>query len=535
MAKRVIDLSGAKGFANYVSSNGRNNRMPSGTLSPDEGAVFNPFIRSGYMSPGTSNSTSVTFDNALGGTPECAIYDPINDDFYIADGGTQLYKGDGISDTALTRSVNITGAEIKDLAIYSVNDVPKLFVMYKDSSGDAEIAISSLPYDSAADDVTWLSATVSGAFSDDANGDIFLVPADNGLAYLFNEYAVHTIDGTSSGGANGTVTQNTLLFPGNFRLVDAIDTGGNLIIGVHQFTTDTRNPNPGYVFGGPTECGIYVWDRRTTVVGTKDYIKLPGVRQISKIYQAPSGSIRLMVTTTKNLNEIREYDGYGFRTIAVTGSNTFPVYRHSVKTMDNMVIWNGRDGMIHGHGKAESMQESEVLYQLWAVSVASTHGGAILPASKTTNTGNMGIYFGYLNVSSAAKLVRIEMATSIGGYTAQTKDTTTLKFAPEYFSPDTTLKDLYVSCYLHGAASPVADGTATLKVYINRDTNPTISREITLRDVKYGEVRIPMNLKHVSTMQIEIVHGGDVTTTSTNDFAPAYAIVTYEENETRRR
>lgn len=126
--------------------------------------TYNPFLRQGYMTPTNDQPVTVTLDQTQNAHMSASIYDAVNNDFYFAENATQIFKGDTTADTTLARVVSITGAtSIGDLEIYMVNGVRKLFVMYNNASGDADIAISNLPYDSGTDDLTWLTATVSGS------------------------------------------------------------------------------------------------------------------------------------------------------------------------------------------------------------------------------------------------------------------------------------------------------------------------------------------------------------------------------------
>jgi hypothetical protein len=185
-----------------------------------------------------SGTTEVT-DVASGSTPfryssgysklisnvvSCSVFDSLKNDFYLAENGECHYKGDTLDDVLLEEAIAYpAGSTIKDLAIYKENDIRKLFTLYKDASNNLEIGISDLPYDTSDDDLTWLTSTVSGQFTNALTNDAFIRVADNSFAYIFADNDVHKIDGTADGGSSGTVYPNVLQFSETYQIIDAVD------------------------------------------------------------------------------------------------------------------------------------------------------------------------------------------------------------------------------------------------------------------------------------------------------------------------
>jgi len=113
MAKLLIDLSGRGGLGDkFFGDSDQITPTPNKRYLLSEGEMasgtFNPFTRDGYLSPSTNVFHPVTTEYDLSGVLGSSVYDPINDDYYFAErSGSQLFKGDGLSDTSLTRVGNV--------------------------------------------------------------------------------------------------------------------------------------------------------------------------------------------------------------------------------------------------------------------------------------------------------------------------------------------------------------------------------------------------------------------------------------------
>lgn len=528
MAKLTVDLSGRAGIANQINASSRSSYSgATGQVLPESstfGAVYSPFLRPGYLSPANGTLASVSVDNALGAVPAASIYDPINDDLYFSDLGSQLFKGDTTTDTSLVRSVIISGAIIRDLAFYMVNGVRKMFVMYNTTGNKAEIAISNVPYDSSTDDLTYLSATVSGGFTNDSFGDVFLHVADNGFGYLLMENQVHKLDGSiATGGTNGTITPNALLFPVTFRMVDVVDYKGNTAIALHQYTNNTRTNNPSFILSGILDVGVYVWDRQETVASTVDYIPMNGVREINKLYVSSAGQLRVLVTTSLGFTEIRQYNGATFETIQVVGFDAYPVFRDSLTTLGTMTMWHGKDGVVYMHGKPYPVDD-ESLFKIFSQSVATANGGAILGA----NGGNVtapAVYVGYQAVGNTPSIGRNTIYTSIGQVGGTNMVAATINYPVNFLPPMSVLKNITI----YGARGTGSGATlaATMAVYLNENSTPWASKTISLDENARGYKRIEVNQPYVNSFQLQLTYPSAVTQ-GTTDFAPAYAIVEYD-------
>lgn len=526
MPSITFDLSGRDGLIDRPSTNRNNYVARGGQLAS---GIYNPFIRPGYLSPAMSSADVVSWSSP--NAPVCcALYDAVNDDFYMGERGANLYKGDTMDDTALgSNAVSFTGGTIKDLEIYQVNGVKKLFTMYTDSSGDAEIGISDLPYDTSDDDLTWLSTTVSGAFSNDSTGDIFLVVADNGFAYLFMENQVHKIDGTTNGGSNGTITANSIVFPVNFRISDAIDFHGNIYMAIHEYTNDLRINNATLPAGG-TKSGIYVWDRQSNEVRLTDYIPATGVQAIHKIYTTSQGTIRIICTNTKGWTVIKELSGYNLKTIKIIGYDAYPVFRDSVINFGDMIIWNDKIGRMWAHGTIDSLS-NEGLFELFDYSGVvhdSNHGGILLSKPGTDSSTTPAFYFTYQSDSSTPNIIRIEYPVETSQIDSLSVNAGSVYTVSKPVPQMSVVRNVEIYTYVSATAS--SDTVGNVRVYFNNNSTAFKNATITRSDIARGYINLEINERNVNSVQLRFDFSGNL---GSNDFCPSYAIVNYEATESR--
>lgn len=550
MAKAIIDLSGRGGLSSkFYGNSDQTSATPNRIYQAKDGEMvsgfFNPFMRDGFLSPAihTDALHSFTFTsgthNALIGS---SVYDPINNDFYLAERGQQIFKGDGLDDTALTQELDLgsTGTPvIMDLEIYQINGTRKLFFVYE-KSGNMDVGISNLPYDTGTDDLTWLTATVAGSFTNAITTTYaFLRVSDNGFMYLFQDNAVHKIDGTTNGGSNGTVSSNTLLFPNYFQLTDAVDYRGNLFIVVHQSTTDIRVLNAnGSNFSLP--CGVYIWDRQSQVARMSDYIPLEGVRCINKLYVSPKGDLRMICTLANKLVQIRSFNGSNFVPIRELGLGAAPSYADSLAVSENLTYWIAPNGSVYAHG-SNTIGDSEKLAALALLKSpegdpsSNITSGAILygaadgfSGDSGYRTSRQGIALGY---NDGAQKIRKFFPHDKGtiNSVAQASQAGDV-YTPVVFLP-------YMS-RIEAINVVMATGTATgsstqgtLKIYFNGSSTAWASKAITRNDIARGYVHFQIRKPYVNSIQLEVEFATGTTWSDTYDFHPAYAEVIYTPNQ----
>jgi len=528
MAKFAIDLSGRGGLVQSFAQSTRNMYVAQEGQIVD--GTYNPMVRYGYMSPPNGTITSVTVDNALSAIPTCSLYDAINDDFYIAEAGRQIYRGDTTTDTSLTRVIQLadSDATIKDMEIYMVNGVRKLFTLYQDSSDTIEIAISSLPYDTGTDNETFTGTAGGDAIGGNSSlGELFMVVADNGLSYIFNENQVHRFDGTAAtGGTNGTMKSNVLLFPVGYRLVDAVDYRGSLFIGVHQYSADTRSNNPSFFPSGNLGCGVYVWDRVSSISSTKDFYPISGANRIDKLYVNPRGEMMAIVTNTDGITEIRKFNGSSFDVVHKVGYLEYPVFRDSVTTMGTFMVFATKNGNVFAYGAILPGDEMH-LYKLLSTSVDTTTNAMVLLPSSGTSGAAPALYLGYKTSGGTNTLGRWKFFNLTGQFGASeaTPATSTVTY-PMYFLPQMSTIQ-HIDLYTHRATGSGTTSVGTVDIYFNQSNTAWAQKTVTLDDIAKGYKRIEINSPYVNSIQLAVTFAGSTTLSTSNDMCPAFAIIEY--------
>jgi len=507
----IIDLSGREGlaprfFGDVGSSSSSPNLRYLGAKGQVAEGVYNPLRKYGYMCASEATFSDVTVaSGAPGETFTTSIYDPVNDDFYVS-GGQKVYKGTDltVSDVASVLDLGSTGTPtMLDFEIYMINDVQRLFYLYE-KGGNMLCGEAVLPFASANSD--WLDTDVSGAFTNGlTNASAFMRVADNGFMYIFQDNNIHVVDGTGEGGATGTVTANVIQFPITFSIIDAIDYKGYIMVLIKQTTKLTATKaNVSY--------GVYVWDRQSTVVNSRDYIPLTGIDRAHKIYVAPNGNVRLMVTKPNEITEIREYTGATFKPIQEVGINAQPESLDGLTQMGELTVWLSNDKYVLAHGSILP-GEKEGLFRLGKiVDASSITAGAII-------YGNNGLYLSYLG--QAFEFVHWNIN---GTTTAAQGDIYTLV---QYLPQMSTVKNVEIYC------SPITNtGTtkvADIKTYFNQSTTAFKTHNADRDQVSRGYVDFELNKPFVNSIQLEIEHS----TNGTNEFCPSFAVVEYEPTKTK--
>lgn len=545
MASLQLDLSGKEGLApRFWGDIDRTTSTPElryiGKKGQMADGIYNPFRRYGYMSPSNAAFNTVTVTggsnaSAMGST----IYDRLNNDYYMATRGADIYKGDGLDDTALALSVALsaTGTPvIMDLEIYQVNEVRKLFYVYE-KGDDVEVGIATLPFASNDDD--WISTAPANPLSSQGlTNDAFMRVADNGFAYLLMDNQVHKIDGTSTGGANGTITANALLFPTDFQIVDGIDYRGFMFLAIHQNTDGIRGGESVRVLN--SKVGVYIWDRLTTVVNTRDFIPLEGVKEIRNMYVSPQGDLRLVVVNSERTTEIRQYTGAKFEIIEEVGLSAYPQFHDSLEVVSNSTMWLGIDGNIYAHGKI-SFRDNESIYKIGnlpeATAGSGIQTGAILFGGSNTDSSTAGfkitkngLFMSYIDSSSNKDVVEWDIygtgADGVSALQEQGDVYTIVKLLPQM----STLTNAEIYCFPIGTTG--SSTAATIKFYANQSSTAFKTKTVTRDEASRGYVNVELNKPFVNSLQIEIEFSSS-TAIGTSDFAPSTAVINYEPTRTK--
>jgi len=504
--------------------------------------VYNPTRRYGYMAPAPNSFTTVagsfnadqpSFANEWSAT----VFDSAGHAWFGENGNFIWRETTGGTYTPIREPFVFGGAlpgtnvRITDFEIYQINGVRNIFYSYQETAAGGNIGNIVSP-DSGGSQ-TWLQSTCAGGFYLGKTNAHFMVVADNGFMYIGDGNAMHKIDGTAAtGGANGTATQNVLVDVSGYSFVDAIDYKGALWIAREENPPVASAIIASASFSG-NKCGVYVWDRLQTVVNMTDYIPLVGVKAIRKIYVTQNGELRVLVLTSKDTVQIRQYDGNIFAIVDEALFTAWPTYRDSFTVAGNLVYWLGQDARLYAHGPIV-IGESDSLYCIGdtsSVITGSYDTGSILFVddlnSKTkTRTALM---FSIISQGSPAVTNRIWYPNGVGATPLIGNVYTMVKYFPGL------VKVNYARVYHNvGTVSNAATVQGTLNIYLNQATSNPATYSITQLDVGKGFKYCPINQgarNAVFGIQAQIQWATGTTTADATDWLPRILEIDYTSIE----
>lgn len=538
-AKKLnIDLTGRQGLGPrwYGDINDTPSQHPEYRYISAPGqlaaGLYNPRKRYGYLAPSNNSFGQVLAPNgdtfnqvtrsvqvvtpspAYSGASKLLTY-------FFGENGPQIFYSDTATNAAglvTKRLTNISGTAVivTDLNVYQVNGARALFYTYQSASG-GNMGMTLLDSSYSAND-TFLTTTTSGGSAGLYQlADHSMISADNGYMYVLDGNYVHKFDGTGlTGGTNGTFTPQAVVFPSTVTLPEAIDWGGFLWIalnngGVNQSTTT------GFT---SAQCGIYVWDRITTVVSSVNFLPIAGVIEITKIYTTSTGRIRIMCRTSSLQTEIREYNGVTFDTILQLGPQAYTNWRDCMTNDSLLTYWQGADNNLYLHGKIDSTEVNESLYvQGSTTPLLSAFAGAIFLYE----------YVSALNIFRTGLFVSCSDTNNYYNFIWEPNGGTTIQpFEGDVYSTvsffPTLSKVNYVRIWhFPGTATTPTQVAGTLNIYLNQSTTAAVSVNITQTDLARGYKYVPVNQgakNAVYAIQAGIKWNTSFATTEVNTWMP---------------
>lgn len=475
------------------------------------------------------------------------LYDSINNTPYMLTGITtstvNLMKFSGIDgevpyvDRILPSGSTLGG----DLEIYQLNAVRSLFYSYRTGSA-WRVGIKNLTSNAFTDNWLGSGGAVSGTFEPSGNGEMKFIPSGDGFMYILNANAVHRVDGTSIGGANGTIYQNVLLAPDYFRFSHGVDFRSNLYIAI-QKTTGYETHNASFPASSiiarnfQSECGVYIWNRQSSFYNTSDFIPIMGVREIRALWVSPKNDIRCITVSDNGVTQIRKFSGSSFDVIKELGACAYPNYTDSLTVVGGFTVWLGYDGILYYHG-SEIPGENEFVFMMGSVGgtgIQNTLGGSILYAGgngySTGATEKLypeAFHLTYVQGSTfiLGKFFPYSNNSLTGGTTtAIYPNTTPIYYPPEIFPKLATVKNITIFMAREKSLTQgVLD--ATISFYKNGDTSTFMTKSVTTDDIMKGYLSVEMNTPFIDVLQMSVTYSGDSAITNKR-FNPSYAIVTF--------
>lgn len=380
----------------------------------------------------------------------------------------------------------------------------------------------------------WSNTVANGKFYSTTGQNSFLYLADNALVYWFAGNKVHTLDGGITGGYAGRINQEVLSFPSYLTVPDVAETRSRMYIGVQGSNiTSTTDPR---VYT-PNTCGVYVWDRRSQVVGGGDFYEASGAKEIKKVFKSSDGTIKLITVGNSGFSEIRGITGNQFGVIHTFEKDGYPVARRSVSQIDDMTVWFGANGTLYGYGSI-APGEPEQLYKLGTMAgeyTGTLTAGPIMVGHEEATEPRTGVFLAWSATGGSA--IKLQKWYPHGDGTidslAQIAHVGNIYTKVYEFGSPLNMQ------WAHVMFLPINGGTstqtvATIKVYYNKSTTVGSTFTIKRKDLTKGYFYMPLGEKNIFAIQFKIEY--DVTQTlGTYDFMPSAITVEYDETKTKKK
>ena len=224
------------------------------------------------------------------------------------------------------------------------------------------------------------NTAINGGTNQNTGVDSFLHTSDNGLLYWFAGNDVHVVDGSVTGGGVGRLTPNVLKFPSYIQIAGVAETRSKIFIALNN----TNYTDSALRSFDSRDAGVYIWDRRSQVAGTSDYISAPGAREIRGIFRSVTGDIIVLSKNNDGMSEIRVMSGNSFTVFKTFEKDGAPLSNKSIAVINNMNVWTGTNGIFYAFGKVSPNHEL-ALYKIGDFSGSLTTG---YQTSTMINFGN---------------------------------------------------------------------------------------------------------------------------------------------------
>lgn len=545
MRKITIDLSGVGGLAPSSPRSleqlvywGEDNQMVTG--------MYNPFKYPGYLSPTQGTYRTMTYPTDGRALSVTCIYDYSSGKFIVGsqNGYLNVWSSLDTTSAATETNLSISTLAIWDFEVYQLNGTRKIFFSSFNSSGlTGYIGVT----DGTTFTYNWSNGATSTLYTGTVTGSgtfsnpVFMRNASNGFMYAFDGNKVHKIDGTIAGGTGGTITANVLTVNKTQTCVDATDWKNLMYIAVQdinsvaaQNDTSTRS----------SMCGVLVWDRVSTVLSTRDFIPIYGIKSIKRIYVAHDGKLRLICISADNKTQLREYTGNSFEILFELNYTAAPQYWDALTISGYATFWVAEDKTIYAHGKA-GQGFSNALYRLSSIfgTVSSGNVGFLYYANGSEANADEALFQSAITSTSSSKnIVQKQLFNHIGSLPTDftggypNVDTAVIKTKVRQLPFATNLTDLKVF-FAPSTGSTGSTVVGSIKVYLNNSTTAFKTFNVTRDHIVKGYAEIPLNKQFVYAIQIGIdysTYAGSTTTGISNDMMPYYATLEYSDTNTNK-
>ena len=372
----------------------------------------------------------------------------------------------------------------------------------------------------------WSASFANGSFSTIIDGENFLYLADNALLYWFNGNIVNTANGGITGGLTGIVNEAVLRFPSYINIKDVAETRGRMYMGIQ--TSDKTIVSDDRTFSS-SRIGMYIWDRRSTVVGAQDFYPAPGAKEVKAVFTSSGGDVKMITTNNTGFSEIRAISNGQYKVVHTFEKDGYPSTRNCITESGPVTSWIGLNGTIYGYGSIAT-GEPERLYKLGNNADEGNSDYtplALFTGHTEASEGRVGTFISWTDSDPSYVLQKwYPFGDGTIDGLAQNPEQGDV-FTKVYPLPSFSTVHRIRGFHLPGATTG-SSSVATVKFYFNQSTTVGATQSITLDVNEKGFFEKEISLPNVTFIQAEI-EWDETTTIGADTYRPMYFEVEYDE------
>lgn len=375
----------------------------------------------------------------------------------------------------------------------------------------------------------WTNNNIVNADNVDRVEEQFLHVAENGLLYWVAGNYIHTIDGSFIGGSTGTFTKNAVVFPSYLRVADITETSSRMFIGLNSSarTIPSTAAEKDYKYFPANVCGVFIWDRRSNVVTSNDFLPCPGAKEIKALFTGHDGSVYVISESNSGFGELRAMSNRQFQTIQTFERFGFPRTRRSVEQVGSSVSkWIGANGIIYAYGQV-SPGAPAGLYKTGVHPTGIDDNVALGPLFVGNEYSTGPQIAALIGVDNGLKKWYPNGESTIGGVN-QTGNAGNVYSKVELLPNHSTVN--YINIFGIPTVSDTIDDIANIKIYFNLSSTAWATKTVTKKDMNKGYIEIPVGKSGVFSVQLEVEWPTDELI-GTDTFCPMYAMIDFTPNE----
>ena len=335
MAQLQIDLSASRGLYKRIdgasfSATPKNNLIYDADNGEVISGVYNPFRQPGYIAPAVNAWANLSFDmpnstvSVSKGILSGIIRNSESDGYIVSTTDYQIVPDLSLpylSSTKFQFLVDTTPpTNLHAMFLGELGGVQTVFAVSNNR-------IQTTPFDDAYSTGIvkndWNSAIASNpAGFNDLNGNNLagFVDGRNRILYVYDEFAIHSIDGSDVVLPAGIFNANTLTFPKNLFIAHGAEFRGKVYFTYNLDTNETIGDESNNQVSS-SGCGVFVWNKRSISGSEYDSITIDGARTVRHIWSDGNG-LYLISVSIGGKTQIRQYDGKTFVVIHELGKQT---------------------------------------------------------------------------------------------------------------------------------------------------------------------------------------------------------------------